>query len=225
MKTTKQIPFSHHHSWANIPDFLIPSIMAEYRDNGGENIVISSDWGERIIEEPPFFPKLKHFAHCTKINLFEIHAPYDVNYALCCINPQRRKKMIEEHYLVMSYAAEVGCKTYVMHIGAFESILFQTPNENLRPAVIASLEALLPLAEELGIIIAIENGYERNTTLDELMYYINYFNSPWLGICLDTGHANILTSFPGKDRSKYSSQVNVAWGGGNLLNVTAHLMF
>ena len=212
MNTNKPPLLSHHYCWDSVPDALIPSIIAEYKDNGVDNMVISYFWGQRMISEPDFFPKLKNIANRAGINLFEIHAPAGVGYDLYNPNPERREKMIKEHKLVMSYAADTGCKTYVMHVGAFESVFYKTPNEEIRPAVLDSLERLLPHAEKLGLIIAVENSYERVNTLDEVIFYVNHFNTPWIGACYDTGHANVLSSFPGKDYSKYSPQVTVAWG-------------
>ena len=76
------------------------------------------------------------------------------------------------------------------------------------------LEKLIPAAEKLGIIIAIENSFEPSNTPDEVLYFLNYFNTPVLGCCFDTGHANIMAKTPGKDPAKYASYMNVCWKNG-----------
>ena len=54
-----------------------------------------------------------------------------------------------------------------------------------------SLEELLPVAEKNGVVICIENIWAPITTAERLLEFINYFKSPWLGICYDAGHAHI----------------------------------
>lgn len=55
----------------------------------------------------------------------------------------------------MEYAADLGCRTYVMHIGAFDCYYKDTTLEEMRRLAVESLEKLIPAAEKLGIIIAI----------------------------------------------------------------------
>ena len=120
--------------------------------------------------------------------------------------------MIDDHKRAMNYCAESGCKTYTVHMGAFESVFYQTPNDVLRPLVLDSLENLLPLAEKLDLVIALENSYERSNTPVEVAYYIEHFNSPFIQCCLDVGHANLMAPAPGKKREKYFQEMDWAWG-------------
>ncbi|MGI6640073.1 MAG: sugar phosphate isomerase/epimerase family protein [Limnochordia bacterium] len=54
-----------------------------------------------------------------------------------------------------------------------------------------SLESLLPIAERCRVRIAIENmPYAPGSTAD-VCGILERFNSPWLGICFDTGHGHV----------------------------------
>jgi sugar phosphate isomerase/epimerase len=48
------------------------------------------------------------------------------------------------------------------------------------------LKKLLPAAEDNGVVMAIENHID--LTADEMVDLIKSINSPWLGVCLDTGN-------------------------------------
>jgi sugar phosphate isomerase/epimerase len=48
------------------------------------------------------------------------------------------------------------------------------------------LKKLLPAAEDHGVVMAIENHID--LTADEMVDLIGTLNSPWVGVCLDTGN-------------------------------------
>lgn len=95
--------------------------------------------------------------------------------------------------------ADMGCKVAVMHpyyeLGS---------KENSRRGNIALISKLLPLLEQNGIVLALENVYgpkcshAHHSTAEELLYYPEYFDSHYVGICLDTGHAVIRGQDPVK---------------------------
>ena len=53
---------------------------------------------------------------------------------------------------------------------------------------ISSIEKLLPTAEKLGVVLALENHWGLARTADGLMRIVNAVNSPWLGVLADTGN-------------------------------------
>ena len=54
--------------------------------------------------------------------------------------------------------------------------------------VIASLEALLPRAEECGVVLGLENHWGLGRTAAGVLRIVEVINSPWLQITLDTGN-------------------------------------
>ena len=206
-------PLAYYYSWENVPDAMLPNIMAEFREHGVKNLVFSHVWLTRIIHDMKFWSFIIQNARKLQMNLVEAHAPCGQGYDLCCPERGRHPHMIEEHKRAMNYCAESGCRTYTIHVGAFESAFFQIPNEKVRPIVLDSLEKLLPEAEKLGIVIAVENSYERSNTPDEVVAYVEHFKSPSLGCCFDAGHAHVMEPFPGKQRSRYCDWMNTAWAG------------
>ena len=206
-------PLACYYSWEHVSDSMIPNIMAEFHWHGVTHLVFCSVWLERILHDVKFWSILTMHARKQRVQLVEAHAPCGQGYDLCCPERGRRPGMIREHKLLMNYCAESGCKTYTMHVGAYESVYCQTPNSILRPLVTDSLEQLLPEAEKLGLVIALENSYERSNTPDVVAGFAEYFNSPWLGCCFDAGHAHIMEPFPGRKRAEYAGEITAAWGG------------
>lgn len=207
----KKIPFAYYYSWDNVNDNMIPNIMAEFKWNGVDDLVLGNKFLQRALAEPAFWSALRYHTHMQKINLIEAHAPHGQQYDLSCPDRGRRDGMISDHITAMGYSADSGSKTYTLHIGAFESIFYHTPNEVIRKYAIDTLEKLLPYAEKYNLIIAVENSYERSNTPDEVLYYIDYFKSPWIQCCFDVGHANIMAPAPGKMQEKYSASLKLAW--------------
>ena len=84
----------------------------------------------------------------------------------------------------------------------------------LRELALDTLDKLLPEAERLGLVIAVENSYEPPNSASEVVGLISKFDSPHIGCCFDTGHACLMSPFPGKERSKYFDEINDAWWEG-----------
>ena len=59
------------------------------------------------------------------------------------------------------------------------------------------IERMLPMLEKNGVILSLENiygaayGEAHHSAAEDMLYYAEYFRSPYVGICLDTGHAVI----------------------------------
>ena len=80
----------------------------------------------------------------------------------------------------------VGHSNYIHEV--VEGIPFDQLHEN----ILRSLEELLVTAEKHGIVLAIENAYNICNTADKLVAAAKYFDSPYLGVCYDAGHANLV---------------------------------
>ena len=202
--------FSHFCDWYRMKDEALPSCFALCRDLGMKQLVFIDPWIERILKEPKFVSFLRTSMR-DRVEFFDMHAPYGECYDLAAMGKGRRDDMIQDHIRGLGYAADFGCRTYTVHIGAYDSVVYKVPNETLRPLALESLEKLLPYAEKYGVVIALENAFERSNTPDEVMFYVEHFNHPNLGCCFDSGHANVMKS--GKNKVYGNYMKNVAWWG------------
>ncbi|MBR2373431.1 MAG: sugar phosphate isomerase/epimerase [Lentisphaeria bacterium] len=220
----KQIPLSYIPCGKIIPEEWLGNIFREFADNGAEYIVINEVLSALFIENPRFYSNLERIARKSGVTMFEVHAPFGECWDLNCSVKARRSQMWEEHIRIMNYCAEAGCKTYVIHIGAWDCIFRpEISIDTMRELALETLEHLLPAAEKAGIIIAVENSFEMSNSPDEVLWLIKHFNSPFIGCCFDTGHANYMApAKDGKPKIYSKSQVELAWRG-NLIEEPAAL--
>ena len=101
-----------------------------------------------------------------------------------------RKRMVRVQGKWLEIAAGCGARTMTFHPGVrWDGYRTSTLFGKVRK----SLDGLLPYAEKHRIIIALENNTvcEIGSIADELSDLVREFNSPWLGLCLDVGHAHV----------------------------------
>ena len=204
---TKKIQFSWHYTWRNIPDELIPHLFAEYRCHGGTSLVFPECWLERILLDPKFFYQLMLMAQEQHVSFTDAHGLSGPTWGMG-VGAKFHSGLdylYESQKLGISYAAEAGCRTYTVHMGAFDHIYFGTPVKDSSRYAVEMLERLLPIAEKNKIVIACENNFDNTGNADALLPVLEHFDSPWIGCCFDIGHANRLKPTPGKKPKIYEA--------------------
>ncbi len=127
------------------------------------------------------------------LTLWSVHAPFGYSYNLSHPDKRTRKRAIEMHKVILERVRAVGAQVLVVHPSADGSQKDSAPyllNE--------SLEELLPVAQELEVVLAVENmvpnSWGENPA--ELARLIAAFLSHWIRLCFDTGHAHIAGNVP-----------------------------
>jgi sugar phosphate isomerase/epimerase len=122
----------------------------------------------------------------TGTRIHTIHALFGGDKDLGVADESERSRGVASHTNALRVAARLGARNMVFHIGGLR-------REAILANVLRSVEELLPVAEEAGVDIAIENlppGF-LGSEPEDLAAILDAFESPRLGICLDTGHANL----------------------------------
>ncbi|MCQ2396071.1 MAG: sugar phosphate isomerase/epimerase [Lentisphaeria bacterium] len=209
--------------YPNDPHFK--SILREFLDWGVNSFVFTVGLAYECAINPESLVTLRGIAKEFGVTFHSMHAPYGREQDLD-IPPhlEDRKAMFDLHRRAMGIAAEFGCKTYTMHVGASHYVHDRIPAAELVPWAKNALETLLPTAEKLGIVIAVENSFEGVNSPDVVLDIIkDYVSSPSIGLCYDTGHANILAPFPGKQQSLYESYMPGSWWETGIVEEAASL--
>ena len=169
---------SHFFEWGLVPDSLLDFTLSEFADCGMENLVLMHQWSERSIDEPEFLEKLKSAAETFRLGFSGAHAPFGDKWDIG-IDSRYADAMIEKQGQALRNAAKLGIDSMTFHV--------RTGNFD---AAVGQLRALIPAASSSGVVIAVENGDDVNdfALLNRL---IAAADSPWVGGCLDTGHANM----------------------------------
>jgi sugar phosphate isomerase/epimerase len=84
---------------------------------------------------------------------------------------------------------EVAAKIGAPVLRIFTAKVYSTGDarKKVRDRIVKALDICIPVAAAHGIILGIQNHNDFLHTADECLELINPFNSPWLGLVLDTG--------------------------------------
>ena len=205
---------AYNFPWEKYPQDRWPCILREYLDYGVSHFVFTDSLVRKCLEDKAVTGYLHSLADEFGVHFVAMHALCDREDDLDQVDMARRPAMIDEHVRALLLASEFGAKTCTMHIGAYCHVApeYHTPLETLRKNTLEALDKLLPVAEECGVVLAIENAFEPPNAPDELLYYVGRCaSSPAIGVCFDTGHANVMAPSPRKDHSLYEQYVKDSW--------------
>ena len=126
------------------------------------------------------------------LEIFQIHGPWPTDDT----TPESRE-VVWDYMRRSIYACHLlGCKYMVVHpqmpSGRVKTV--EDP-EVAKRITIDMLKFLLPDCEKYGVILCLENmpfRRQRISTTDRIVEVVKEINSPWLGICFDTGHSLVV---------------------------------
>jgi len=168
-------------------------------DVTGEAIELLCSQGVDIIEAPPSF--LLNFddtglqANTERLTAAGIrinvcHGPFSDSDDVSVIDPGAREVALERQIVALRRTALTGAHCMVLHPSGPVDAPQQGPrSDHLR----AGLEAMLKVAEETGVKLALENmlpDHLCSRTVD-IRAFLDEFDTPLLGVCFDVGHANV----------------------------------
>ncbi len=125
------------------------------------------------------------------VTIWSGHAPFGRDCNISSPDDSLRKKAVEDHIKMLHKAASLHVHHVVVHPGmACAPEELPRGEDNIR----TSLEKLLPLAEKLGVKMAVENLPPKHVGWDcgKLAAMVRQFDSKWMGTCFDTGHAHMM---------------------------------
>ena len=155
------------------------------------------EWGIRELIAPqyfyhpehPFISVFQQQANKYGMTLAGAHGLLGPDNDLGCANASA----LAEHIRFLGELSAAGIRTYTVHTGSHHT--FFDGGKRLPSDFWSRLEhalnVLLPVAEKHGITLAIENIYEPFEVLDRTVSLVESYHHPLLGLCFDSGHANV----------------------------------
>lgn len=125
------------------------------------------------------------------IALRTVHSAFSKEVNISSLDKALRNQTLETHKKLLGKVALAGVEMIIMHPGS------TTDNPNEIPTMCAlaleSLSELVKTAQNEGVKIALENMLPKHPGSDvrQVIDIVNQVNSPWLGVCFDTGHAHV----------------------------------
>lgn len=198
--------------WSKFSREQIPCILRWCMDEGLRRFVFTCGLAQNCLKDPEWIAYLHELERGFDVQFLGMHAPYGMLYDMDIIEQDRRPGMIADHIRCMEIAAEFGSRTYTIHLGAGHYVRQLSGMEEHRKLAAETMEKLVPAAEKIGITLALENSFEPTNAPREVLYLIQpYIGNAAVGVCFDTGHANIMRMYPGKRPDRYRNYMYNSW--------------
>jgi len=164
--------------------------LAAVADAGITAITMTPEMGDIDMSRAEDVRRAKRVLADLGISSPGCHGLWGASHDLNQLDGEKRKAVALDHKRQLSHAGGMGCKTYVVHPGMR---LPETAVAVQWDAVRDMLDQLVPHAESIGVVIAVENG--NPGCLDscgaDLAELARSCDSPFLRLCFDSGHANV----------------------------------
>ena len=184
------VPITFLYDWEYPSDKDRQTVMYELAANGVKHIVLTDTMLQMIGRYPRLYREFRQEAANAGLDFVDSHAPFAYDCDLCVPIPEVRPYMLAHLKYILQIVHDFGVKTCCVH--TINKAYPEYTLEQQRDAICASLDEILPLAEKLDVVICIENLTRPGTNAEDEIYYIKKYDSPYLGACFDSGHANLM---------------------------------
>ena len=187
------VPVTFYYDFEGISDRMRPYTMAEFAAAGAKHLVLSDALIAQIVSKPGFEDTLLAEMNKAGLSFCDAHAPFGPQLDLNCPYVEKRPMMLARLKFALELCAYMKVDTITIHLGNNHFEPATTIADEVHIARMKeSLSELCPLAEKLGITICIENIWFSVNTPDVINCIVKEFPTPALGVCYDSGHANIM---------------------------------
>ena len=168
------VKINHLFHWHLMDKRIIGNSLREFADNGVRSFVFCSKLAKRILTtEPELEDHLWNLCKNMEVEFVAMHGQCGRYHDLNIPDEEERKAMIRDHIRAMELAVKFGSKTYTVHVGAMFHCIYHMDLPTLRTLAHRTLEALVPEAERLGIVLAVENSFEPPNAVREVVELVN----------------------------------------------------
>ena len=187
------VPLTFCYPWLKVDREKQKQIMFEFAENGVNHLVLTTGLLEAGIHDTgllaAFFKDMQEYG----LQFTDSHALWGYWSDPGMPVPEWKEVMLLRHRIAFQFCKRFGVKTMAFHTGTTNSSIYgkNLTLDDYYQALISSLEILLPEAERCDLIIALENQWTPLNHSSVLRKVIEHFNSPYLGLCYDSGHGNL----------------------------------
>ena len=183
-------PFTYYYGWENVDEKERLCVLDEFAANNAQNLVLSDALLKQLAGAPQIRKQFKKAVAAAGVKFVDSHSPYGYEGDLM-IPDEFRSLATARQMLTLELVHDFGVNTCCFHLGN-APLFMEYDLEQLHTFICRQLEIVLARAEKLGIIICIENIFKPLNTVSEILTLLKKFDSPYLGVCYDAGHANIM---------------------------------
>lgn len=189
--------YSYWHFRPADKPYPIEKVIDHAADLGVEGVDILHR--QMTSEDNAYLQKLKKHAFINGIDLIAL----SIHQGFVFPDAAERKKNVDHTIKCMEMAYAMGIPCLRLNTGrwnttkSFDDLMAAKGIEPNLPGytddqgfdwVNSSIEQLLPTAEKLGVVLALENHWGLGRTAEGVLRIVHAVNSPWLGVLADTGN-------------------------------------
>lgn len=189
--------YSYWHFRPADQPYPIEKVIDHAADLGVEGVDILHR--QMTSEDNAYLQTLKKRAFVNGIDLIAL----SIHQGFVFPDAAERKKNVDHTVKCMEMAYAMGIPCLRLNTGrwnttkSFDDLMANKGIEPNLPGytddqgfdwVNRSIEELLPTAEKLGVVLALENHWGLGRTAEGVLRIVNAVNSPWLGVLADTGN-------------------------------------
>ncbi|MBO5923984.1 MAG: sugar phosphate isomerase/epimerase [Lentisphaeria bacterium] len=175
----------HFVEWKKVPEEQVENTLADLQSWGVKNIVAHPYWfrdgKERYVEK--MAKRLEQF----NLRSTACHALWGSGNDILVSEMDVHQRMISRHLAFFDELAILNVSTYTIHLGWEPDMVDPVKTTD---AIRRTVDALLPGAEKKHIALALENSSEPEAVIRLLADTVKSYNSEFVGLCFDSGHAN-----------------------------------
>ena len=213
MRRAADIDTAYYADWHNVADAEVPAWRARFAAAGAKRIVFNTNLLYRSLHSAEFRRMLTREMGKLHLVLDGSHAPFSQAGLNMAESPEK-EVVIRDRLDMIRLCGDLGVKVLVNHLSCREEFYdLEATVPELRRRAISALEKLLQQAERSGVTIALENIFFPSDGSAELLAITGYFDSPFLGVCYDFGHANLIADRPGAAADRWPEKLRRVWNG------------
>lgn len=149
--------------------------------------------------DPSAIDRLAEWLDDTRLTLHSVHAPIAAGYragtwgeawSTAIADDAKRRVAVQECRAALAIATRLPFRHLVLHLGVPTE--YAGPGDNQREQARRSVEELHDVAQQAGVMLALEIIPNALSSPDALVALIeDVLELPGVGICVDTGHARL----------------------------------
>ena len=218
--TAGKLPDISFNFGADATTEMIPGRLENLAAAGAKRVMLDAVQLIRAADEPDWKRALQKGLRDNGLTLFDVHAPHKAKHSFGYPAEAAYDVFFSTADKALETAAELGVRTVTFHTArtrrvgmmADEYGVFEKADlERARSRILFQLERILPKAEKLGLMIALENLFLPSSTADFLVSLIRQLSHPDLGLNYDSGHALLLEKQPGKKSEDIVEKIRIGW--------------
>ena len=170
-------------------EYLRKAMLHEAAATGIKHIVLGENIVAQTVKTPLFASVVQAELSAEGLDFVDSHAPFGVAVDMNMPDPLGINSL--RHKLHLQIAGDMNVKSMVIHIGNSHTCIGESTETQL-DRIYSMLEKILPTAEQCDVVVCIENIWSELNIPENLWKIKKHFDTPYLGFCYDSGHANLM---------------------------------